>query len=75
MSYATGPNSFMSQYLLNIYIYCNKCVKKILPSTTPTLRPCDFQGRGLRGRHYNGMAQAAEILCCNIKGKFVPVLN
>jgi hypothetical protein len=25
MSYATGHNSFMSQYLLNIYIYCRFC--------------------------------------------------
>ena len=35
MSYATGHNSFTSQYLLNIYIYStlqimyNKCVKKM----------------------------------------------
>jgi hypothetical protein len=25
MSYATGHNSFTSQYLLNIYIYCRFC--------------------------------------------------
>jgi hypothetical protein len=35
MSYATGHNSFTSQYLLDIYIYCrlqimyNKCVKEV----------------------------------------------
>jgi hypothetical protein len=26
MNYATGHNSFTSQYLFNIYIYCRLCI-------------------------------------------------
>jgi hypothetical protein len=47
MSYATGHNSFTSQYLLNIYIYCRFCrlciinmQKKNLASPYPIPRTC-----------------------------------
>jgi hypothetical protein len=73
MSYAPGHSSV---YVLQILqIMCNKCVNKSYHQQHQHGGRAILRNDSNTEDINNAMAQDAEILCCNIKGKVVPVLN